>query len=95
MVKCNVEGCHEEIMVGLQSKVSKKSIWVTIAGSLGIIAILVVMWADTRGLPEDRKKAEAREERITRLEEQVSAIKTRQNDIYTNTQRILNKLGTL
>ena len=95
MSKCSDPDCREKLMIEAQNKVSKRSVWLFLISMLGVIAVLLVMWSDTRGIPADRVKAELREMRVTRLEEQVNALKLRQNDIYSNTQSILRKLSNI
>ena len=95
MTSCQDPKCKEKLMEEARNKVSKKSVWVFGISMLGVVGTLLIMWADTRNIPADRIKAEMREMRVTRLEEQVNAIKLRQNDIYLNTQAILNKLANI
>lgn len=92
-----------KIMLLLKDKVPKKAAW-TLAGSLlGTIVFVIIffatVWADGRDikkeLPEIKSEIKDIEEKDNRQDNDIVALKTKQDVIYANTEKILEALDKI
>lgn len=84
------------IKLCLKDTVSKKGVWLVIGSSLFlfvlVFSVFTSMWAETRRLPEDRKEAAQRENRLTRLEEQSKAMDSKIDLILSISRTTLDEV---